>query len=536
VTFPSRTLRLAHVTHAAGLVALLAGSARVGAQAPGDGVIPIASLQARDATVGSPTERTLLLLNLLSSAHVPSTLRPLSAHARAALVATTVDTPFRGVNGFAISPASAWIAANTTRPGHAGDGAAWRGRGLTVAAAGGFGYERGILSVSLRPMAFATQNAAFEPTVGNPIAPGDYRYLDGIIGPQIDIPYRFGGSALARVEPGESWITADTRYAGAGFSTASQLWGPATIYPVMVGPEGPGYPRLFAEIRDLPVGIGLAAVHMSVGRLESSGFSELPAGARSRRVSALVGRLQPFGLRGIELGATRFVHKRWTPASASLEAVMEPFEGIITEPEDVPSNGLGSVFLRIAPPGGGVELYGEMYREDYAADDRDLVVEPDHSSAYILGFRRAWRTADAVRAVTLESANGRFSHVNRLHGQPVPYVHNVIREGHTHRGQTLGSSALVGGGGVTARFEQVGQLSAHTVEAALRRTAQHFEGGRYDGRLSGWYELRYRRVTHGRWTNGWMAGLDFGFGDERGVNFTIERSVHWDPRRNRPLH
>ena len=536
---PTTDGTLTHVTRAAACAAcaacaaLVAVSTRALAQAPAEGAMPLASIRPEDVTVGSPSERSLLLLSLLSGNPVPTTIRPLSAAHRDALVGGTAPSLPGGPAGggfLVVSPVVASLALNSHRPAYARDGAVWQGRGATVAATGGLVARYRFFSISLRPIAYAAQNASYTPTVLPPIAPGNYRFPHPLYGYHIDFPYRFGATPVARLEPGESWISVDSKYLGGGFTTASQVWGPASIYPIMVGTEGGGYPRLFAEVRELPLGVGHASVQMSVGRLESSGLTDFLPGGRSRVAPALVARFRPAIVRGVEIGVTRFVHKRWVPDSISLATALDPLADIIDTPEDEVANGLGSVFVRVAPPGGGVDVYGEIYREDYAADRRDFIVEPDHSTTYMLGLRRAWAFGDGVRAVTLEAANGRFSHVQRVHAQPLPYAHNLIREGHTHEGQTIGSSAFVGGGGLTVLFEQVQQLRAHTLEAGIRRTMQELEGGRLNERLSGWYQVRYHRSTHGRFTGTWVAGLALGFGGERGANLTVEHRMHWRPR------
>ena len=53
----------------------------------------------------------------------------------------------------------------------------------------------------------------------------------------------------------------------------------------------------------------------------------------------------------------------------------------------VKENQLASLWFRWAPPGSGFDVYGEFGREDFAADLRDLILEPDHSASTNLGFR-----------------------------------------------------------------------------------------------------------------------------------------------------
>src|SRR5262245_45542583 len=88
-----------HVLARAMTFVVLAGVAR--AQQPADGTLPLASLCLREATAGSPTERTLLIVGSLGATPQSSTLRPLSqgdldtAYAIAHAVAAGADPRVR---------------------------------------------------------------------------------------------------------------------------------------------------------------------------------------------------------------------------------------------------------------------------------------------------------------------------------------------------------------------------------------------------------------------------------------------------------
>ena len=508
----------------------------VGAQQPDHGAQPLGLLRSQNITADSPTEYTLLLLNLLSTSAIPTAIHPFSGPERASLLSaaaaasSAVDVCPSHSFEWSLPLVSAWI--NTNRGRQDRDGAVWQGRGLTAALTGGFVFERRFLSAAVRPIAFGTQNLAYTPLAGAGPAPADFSFPDPAISPYIDLPYRFGARPYGRIEPGESWIRVGAPFLSGGFTTASQHWGPAVIYPLVMGTEGAGYPRVFIET-SVPLGIGRAKANWSVGRLESSGFTQLAPGERSRIAPALVGTFEPAGFPGLEVGAARMFHQRWSRTAATLSTAMEPFSVLYkTQAGELAAetNQMASIFARLAPPGGGVEVYGELYREDHSANFRDLVGEPDHASAYSVGLRRAWLVEGGViRAFTLEGANGRISHIQRVRDQAPVYIHTALTEGHTFLGQPLGSSAAIGGGGVTAIVEQIEAQRSYSAEASLRRSVQRYEGGTWNGRLSGFYGLSLSRkeIDKNR-TGSWSIGADYGFGFERGVNLTLERSFRWD--------
>jgi hypothetical protein len=112
------------------------------------------------------------------------------------------------------------------------------------------------------------------------------------------------------------------------------------------------------------------------------------------------------------------------------------------------SNQLAEVFARFAPPGRGFEIYGEFGREDWVADVRDALLEPDHDAAYTVGFARAWVAADSQKITILrgEVLNSRISHLKQGKDQSPWYIHVEQANGHTERGQVLGSAGAFGGG------------------------------------------------------------------------------------------
>jgi hypothetical protein len=416
------------------LAAFMSPLAATMGQQPGVGATPISALRASDVTAGSPAERTLLSLGLLEPLPVNATLRPME---RAWIERTT-----RAIRGdtvpitqlrlrFAISDPLATVWLNSA-PRSDQDGAVWQGRGLTAALSAGVQVRAPWVSLALRPVAFWAQNLVFEPFVAAPS--GDFRNTQTAFA--IDLPFRFGASSYARLDGGESWIRVGPSRAGVGFTTASQQWGPAHFYPLLMGTEAGGYPRVFVETRDVPLWIGRASVQWTVGRLEASHVSRGQPGERSRIASAAVGSFSPKGFPGVELGAGRFYHKRWPKLAAvrrhdALLPLEDLYSGGSPYDEGGSSNQLASVFASVAPPGSGVQVYGEYLREDHSIDARDLTVEPDHSGAYTVGMRGVWRRAGGANVFTIESTDGRYTHLHRVREQSAPYVHTSIVEGHT---------------------------------------------------------------------------------------------------------
>lgn len=487
-------------------ITLIGCGSALGAQQPLWPAAPIASIGS-DATIGSPSEHTTLILRLLGIS------APASEH-RALRV-----TPIWVAN---------WV--NTARANPDRDGAVWQGRGLTASGTGGVVADWRFAALSLRPIVYVAQNARYLPATPNGGEPPTFAnpFYNG----SIDLPYRFGDGAIGRLMPGESWIRLGPRMAHVGFSTAGDRWGPAHAYPLVMSTEGPGYPRLFGAVRELPLYIGKASGRWDVGRLEGSPYAAHPPESRSRLATSLTATFAFGGpLEGLAVGASRFFHIRWEPGNVTWNNATLPFAGLLkqsnptNEVENTAAdyNQLASLYARIAPPNSGVEAYGELYREDHNQDFRDLAEEPDHESAYTIGLRRAWRSSESgVSAVTIESMNGRITHLMRVRGESPMYIHSIVSEGHTYLGQPLGSIAAFGGAGTYVAFDHVERDVATSVEAELRQTVQNREGGTYSGQLAARIGGRFARIrTMGRSTRGWWVGVDSPIGLERGFNVSL---------------
>lgn len=493
------------------------------AQQPESGVAPLSALCVSDATAGSASERTLLIASLLGSERSSSALRPLT-EAEEQAVADSLGqqleaAPQRHCDSIWRAPSiHAWYNTSMARPDR--DGAVWQGKGLTMSVTAGFTVQRGLIAGAIRPLALFSQDGAYTPY---PAPRGSADFRDPSWGSLIDLPYRFGSRQYRRIEPGESYIRAGNHRAVVGLTTQSQQWGPTNFYPLVLGTEGAGYPRIFSEMRAMPIGIGQLTGQWQMGLLEASGQSQLPTGERSRIASAAMASFTPRGMPGLELGGTRFFHVRRDAGSLSWSTATLPFSGILkNQSRDVVVGGfnqLASAFFRVAPAGAGVEVYGELLREDHNVDLRDLTGEPDHASAFTVGVRRAWKTNGGITAFTLEHANGRLSHLTRVRGQSPVYIHSSIREGHTFRGQPLASSAVLAGQGTVISWNRIAVRRSFHGTVEIRSTAQDGEGGTWMGRQSGTYilELGEQRVHKGK---------------ALGANFELRRGYGRDGRTN----
>jgi hypothetical protein len=372
--------------------------------------------------------------------------------------------PGSGAFDVAPIPLGADFVYNSAFPYGSNDGPVWAGRGITTVLTGGVSARWGPASLVIAPILFRAENAEFDlaerPDTLSPFA--DRRFTD-YVHPLIDLPQRFGEDPVTRLDPGESTIRVDLPVVALGASTASQWWGPASEHPLVMGNNAGGFPHVFAGT-SAPLNVGIGRVHGRViwGRIHQSEFSPVQDEGTVRFASGMVAVFTPRGLPGLEIGGTRFFHQFWPEDGLGSEDVFRLFQAFLKERlPDVneeeenpdlrksdPQNQLASVFARWVFPGSGFEAYGEYAREDHSQDLRDFTLSPDHDAGYMLGVRKLWRASETTFVgLRGEVMNTRVRHLTRARIQMPFYTHGATRQGHTLRGQLLGSADAYGGAG-----------------------------------------------------------------------------------------
>lgn len=366
----------------------------------------------------------------------------------------------------------------TDRPLAANDGVLWAGRGATVALQSGTQASWGPLRMQFAPVLFYTQNADFALTPNG--TAGEVAYRDPRFPSTIDLPQRFGDAGFARWDLGDSFLEGAAFGLVSGLSNARQHWGPARSYPLVLGTGSGGFGH-FHISSDGAIGtwLGDAQFRLLLGKLEQSPYSPRDTGQTARFLSAFTASLRPRFAPAVEVGVTRLVNGPWPDDGPGLRLLFRPFEGVINDNvgpiNQNPDNGFASVFLRLAPAGAGFEAYGELSREDFAGDVRQLYLEPDDLVQYTLGVARSRLDGGRLTVLRAEVVNGEVAHHDRgsrtLRRPIPPYAHSQTRQGLTNRGQLLGSFAAYGGAGATLAWERF--TDAGRVLIGLERTLIH---------------------------------------------------------------
>lgn len=430
-------------------------------------------------------------------------------------------------------PAQLDLRYNSAFPYGSNDGPVWAGRGATVSASAGVTLRAGPVTAQVAPAAFWSENRGFPlrtthrraSVYANPRSP---RF--------IDLPQRFGDSAYARLDPGESYLRIDAHRVAVGISSAVQWWGPAERQPLILGAEGPGLPHLFVG-SGAPVNVGIGRLHGRVlwGEAGQSRFSMVREGHGSRRfVSAVAATFTPRFAPGLEVGGARFYHLAWPETGLGVREfakLLDPFTKSSLPDVDgggsraQPDNQLLSVFARWVLPGTGVEVWGEYGREDHSWDLLDFYLEPDQQAAYVLGVRKVWGNgAGPMWAARGEVVNSQVSHLSELRDQHPFHRHAGTPQGHTHRGQPLGGASVHGGGGWVVGVDRYSSWGRASLEWRFARVDQRWT---YD--VDGISARRSTDVIHGLEIEGvrfaGAAELVWGVGGAVNLNRHFERDV-----------
>jgi hypothetical protein len=356
--------------------------------------------------------------------------------------------------------------ANTAFPYGSNDGPIWAGKGLTAWAQAGITARFGPFTGTFAPVAFRSQNSEF-PLMDNGQI-GDLKFADGQFPLEIDKPQRFGTEPYARFDFGESTLRIDLAGVGAGISSAAQWWGPTLEFPYVLGNNAGGFPHVFIGTSK-PSNVGFGTLHGRIvyGQLLQSRYSPVTGRdyfeaylkpGRVRFMAGLVGAMTIRGVRGLEIGGSRFFHAATDSTGIKGSDIRLPLQNpfknriaaegdtVFGDDRSLLQNQLGSVFFRWAPPESGIEVYGEYGREDFSSDLRDFLLQPDHSSTVNLGFRKAWLRGTRINAIRAEIFSFEAPGSGRTRGEGLIYLHQPLQQGHTYRGQMLGANVGAGSG------------------------------------------------------------------------------------------
>ena len=345
------------------------------------------------------------------------------------------------------------VTSNTGVPYGENNEAAWYGKGLNTEFRGGVWVTSDYLTITFRPQVVTQQNLDFEVPRFIPNQDTDIRYTAEGIKDIIDAPFRFGPDSFNTVSLGYTSIRAHYKPIEAGFSIEPMWWGANAKYPLLMSNNAPGMKHFFVGTR-YPVKIpwvGKFEFKWIGAFPEDSDYFDLDEEFQKDRFMAGVNLIySPAFSPNLHLGFARVVHTYIDDdglKSSDLGMIFDPF--YLKEFIDVrgpirnvkPRNHLNSIFGRWVWPESRVEIFAEYFRDDFAWDSRDLLMEPRHNSGYAFGMLKLFDAPFAnFYKVHVELTNMTPGFIEEVRPQNYYYTDTRIPQGHTNEGQVLGAA------------------------------------------------------------------------------------------------
>ena len=365
---------------------------------------------------------------------------------------------FKGKKTLAILPILLLQQFNTHHPYGYNDGAMIPANGYQTLFSAGLFAKYGPLSIQLRPEFVFAENKDYRELHETNNGPGFQNAVVSYMN-RIELPTRFNKGAYTNLNMGQSSVRLTFNPVSIGISNENLWWGPGMYNSLLMSNNAAGFKHITLNTsRPVKTGIGTFEAQLIGGRLEGSGV-EQPEGegfARKpkdwRYISGIVLTYQPKWLTGLSLGLDRsFIIYRQDMSSGLADlipvissAFKKSFrneEGTVNT-EDLRNRDQNfSLFARWVMAESRSEVYVQYGRNDFAWDLRDALVEPEHSRAYIAGYRKliALSRANEYIQVGIELTQMEGSNTGQVRDEPSWYLHSRIPAGYTHKGQLIGA-------------------------------------------------------------------------------------------------
>jgi hypothetical protein len=245
--------------------------------------------------------------------------------------------------------------------------------------------------------------------------------------------------------------------------------------------NAPGFPHLtFNTSAPLCSPIGSFEGQLVSGILKKSGylpadttrtyngiqlFQPKPGG--DRYLNGITINWQPKWTKGLYLGFSRVFYIFRSDVQPSfrgyLPIISQLFKGSTSEADredEIKRDQMLSFFFRLILPKESAEIYAEFGRNDHSGNTRDLLMEPEHSSAFLVGFRKLFQTNKNTHVELMgELTNLQKPSTLLVRAQNSWYSHHQVRDGYTHKGQVIGAGIGSGGNSQTIGVHVIKGLS-----------------------------------------------------------------------------
>jgi hypothetical protein len=332
----------------------------------------------------------------------------------------------------------------------------------------GFYSRIGPLSVQVQPEIVYAQNRNFNtfPATHSDSVWKSYYYVLN----RIDNPEKYGNDSYTRLFPGQSSIRLNVKKLSLGVSTENLWWGPGIRNALIMSNNAPGFRHISLNTTSpITSRIGSFEWQIVSGILQNSGIIPpdtsrafngqglyLPKRNSDRYLNGMIITWQPKWTKGLNLGFTRVFYQYRPDVAKSLNGylpVLSSFfkKNALNENSIDGRDQLLSLFFRLVLPESKAEVYAEYGRNDHSQDSRDLILEPEHARAYVIGARKLFDAGKQKEVeLFMELAQLQEPSTMEVREQEGWYAHYQIRHGYTNLGQIIGAG--IGPGGSSQTF------------------------------------------------------------------------------------
>jgi len=429
---------------------------------------------------------------------------------------------------------------NTHHPYGWNDGSMIPARGYESQLSFGASLKKGLVSFQLRPEMVYAQNASFSTFPSQQSDSIWKSYYESVLNVS-DAPERFGQGQYLKIFPGQSYFKLNYRKLSLGLSTENLWWGPGIRNSLLMSNNAPGFAHLsFNSSQPLVSSIGSFEWQLISGKLKASDILPdttrkfngeplyVPKQNGDRYINGIIATWQPKWTKGLFVGFSRIFYQYQSEVPANLNGYLpvigKLFKKKLPDEDQKRRDQMISFFFRLVLEKEKAELYGEFGRNDHSLDIRDLLDEPEHSRAYILGFAKTFEGKRKDLELFSEITNLQMSSTTRLRAQESWYTHYQVRHGYTNEGQVVGAGIGPGGASQTVglnwgsglermggRFERVvhnndfyynafaprQEWQKHWVDLSLNLNKSWVHKNIvFDARLSYIYSLNYQWYSH----------------------------------------
>ncbi|MBY0479900.1 MAG: capsule assembly Wzi family protein [Chitinophagaceae bacterium] len=358
----------------------------------------------------------------------------------------------KGKIQFAILPTGFTTKYNSHHPYGWNDQGMIMAKGIQTSLTAGAYAKIGPLSIQLQPEFVYAANNAYDITQG---------YGSN------------SGKSFSKFFPGQSSIRLNLGAVSIAASTENLWWGPGQFSSLLMSNNAPGFQHLsFHTNRPLKTPIGSFEWQLVVGKFdedttaanENNFMKPLNPRNESRYFNGIVLTYQPKWMEGFFLGLTRMDHLYSSDQQRTKGSFIQKYLPVLAWASSdsnalassIPNDGAISLFTRWILPKHKIEFYLEYGYNDFKANFRDFSSNPNHSSAFIAGFKKIIE----LKNNQLLDISGEITHMAQTTSYIVRnsgnwYEHGQVTQGLTYQNQIVGAGSGKGNNVQTIQVKKI---------------------------------------------------------------------------------